>query len=186
MVFIKILYITSKTHFCISNWTYPHHTLHSTHIIVFNFSCYSCSYFQFRNVLFTQEKPRKSWVTLPQLCLFCCSCCVHHWSKTLKWMLLPKCGDWWKSNRINIYVIYTLVFDRPGVAGAVLKTALCLTLSHPLWKYLQNTVSQKPLELGTLNFRECSPNQVACVKCHISHVTHQVSRVRCQVSNVNF
>ena len=38
------------------------------------------------------------------------------------------------------------IFDRPGVAGTVVQTALWLTnqLSHSLWKYLQNTVSPKP------------------------------------------
>ena len=46
------------------------------------------------------------------------------------------------------------VFNRPGVAGAVLQTPLSLTdwiinslthsLTHPLWKYLQNTFTSKP------------------------------------------
>ena len=42
------------------------------------------------------------------------------------------------------------IFNRPSVAGAVLQKKtfvsheLILSVSHPLWKYLQNTVSPMP------------------------------------------
>ena len=44
-----------------------------------------------------------------------------------------------------------MFIDTLGVAGAVLQTALWLIkwLSHPLWKYLKNTISPKPYELVT-------------------------------------
>ena len=39
--------------------------------------------------------------------------------------------------------------NRPGVAGAVLQTALLLinSVSDGLWKYIQNSVNPKPEEL---------------------------------------
>ena len=49
---------------------------------------------------------------------------------------------------------FSLIFDNPGVVGAVLQTASLLSdsLSHPLWKYLHNTVFPKTLELETWHF----------------------------------
>ena len=49
-----------------------------------------------------------------------------------------------------IFIIILKIFNRLGVAGAVLQTppllinSLIKSLSHRLWKYLQNTVSPKP------------------------------------------
>ena len=54
-------------------------------------------------------------------------------------------------NTYNKKYKYALKINRPCVAWAVLKTPLLLItcVIHYLWKYLQNTVSLKPLELGT-------------------------------------
>ena len=47
------------------------------------------------------------------------------------------------------------VFNRPGVARAVLQTpssfihSLSQSVSDPLWKYIQNTFTPKPKKLGS-------------------------------------
>ena len=86
---------------------------------------------------------------------------------------------------INRYLFILLLF-RPGEAGAVLQTQLSLTdwssqsVSHPLWKYLQNTVSSKPWELGSWNFeRMFTPQHVSQVTCPMSHITCHMSHVMC-------
>ena len=60
-------------------------------------------------------------------------------------------------------------------------------MSHPLVQNLQDIVFTKPEELGSWNFRECSP-PIMChmsgVTCHVSGVTRQVSCVRCNMSGV--
>ena len=45
--------------------------------------------------------------------------------------------------------VFVELKNRPGVAGAVLQTPLSLNepVGHPLWKYLQKTVSPKPKDL---------------------------------------
>ena len=70
------------------------------------------------------------------------------------------------------------VFNRPVVAGFVLQTPLLLidwlnsSLSDGLWKYLQNTFSLKPEELGSWKFeRRLTSPYLSRVTCHLSHVT---------------
>ena len=43
------------------------------------------------------------------------------------------------------------IFNRPGVAGAVLQSppSLIDSVSDGLWKYIPNTVNPKPEELGS-------------------------------------
>ena len=70
------------------------------------------------------------------------------------------------------------IFNRPGVAGAVLQTPSWLSdwLSHPFPPNLQDIINLKHLELGSLNFeRMITPNHVSHVKLHMSGVTCQVS-----------
>ena len=81
------------------------------------------------------------------------------------------------------------LFNRPGVAGAVLQTPLSPTdsITHDLWKYLQYTFTLKPKELGAQIVREGSPpptclvsrvmHHMSCVTCHMSCVICTVSRV---------
>ena len=58
-------------------------------------------------------------------------------------------------------------------------------MSHPLWKYLQQTITPKPEELGAEIFREGSSPptcHVSNVMCHVSRVTSHVSHVTCHKS----
>ena len=51
------------------------------------------------------------------------------------------------SNLLGVHISgFIIIIIRPSVAGAVLQTTLSLInyLSHPLLKYLQNTVPPKP------------------------------------------
>ena len=44
--------------------------------------------------------------------------------------------------------LFCQVFNRSGVAGAVLQTAsLLIKVSHGLWKYIQSTINPKTEEL---------------------------------------
>ena len=43
------------------------------------------------------------------------------------------------------------LFKRPSVAGAVLQTDSCNSVSDGLWKYIHNTVNPKPEALESLN-----------------------------------
>ena len=63
------------------------------------------------------------------------------------------------------------IFNRPGVAGAVLQTPSWLSdwLSHPFPPNLQKFINPKPSELGSWN--------VSHVTCHMSHVTYHISHV---------
>ena len=91
------------------------------------------------------------------------------------------------------------IFNRPGVAGAVLQTAswFVKSVSHcTLWKYLppdiHNIINPKPLELDSWNFERmftlyhvsCVTWHVSPVTCHVSHVTCHVSPVTCHMSFV--
>ena len=79
-----------------------------------------------------------------------------------------------------------MVFNRPGVAGAVLQTALLLIkVTDGLWKYIQNTVNPKPKKLKAEILGECSSHtisHVSRVTCHMSHVTCHLSGVTCHKS----
>ena len=106
--------------------------------------------------------------------LFCQSCVWR--SKTT----LPQ--SFWKG-----FEPLKTLFNRPGVAGAVLQTPPSLidsfihSLSDPLWKYLQKIITPKPFELGTWNFDTMfTIPYVSCVTCHVLCVTCHVSRVTCK------
>ena len=59
------------------------------------------------------------------------------------------------------------------------------SLTHPLWKYLQNIITLKPLELGTRNVDKMfTIPYVSYVTCHASGVTCHVSHITCHVSHV--
>ena len=86
----------------------------------------------------------------------------------------------WKPNIHNIINVF--IFNRPGVARAVLQIPLSFTdslthwLTDALWKYLQNTFSPKPWELQSWHFeRMITSSQLSCVTCHITCVTCHVS-----------
>ena len=92
-------------------------------------------------------------------------------------------------NFLYLYLFY--IFNRPGVAGAVLKSPLLLinsfsqSVSHPFPPNLQDTFTSKPYELGTWNFeRMFTSLNVSDVTCHLSCVTCQMSHVTCHVSHV--
>ena len=82
------------------------------------------------------------------------------------------------------------LFNRPGVAGAFLQTPPSLTdwVSDPFPSNLQNTITPKPLELGTWNFYTLFTTcHVSCVTCHLSHVTcHDTWYVTCHIKLVFF
>ena len=72
------------------------------------------------------------------------------------------------------------IFNRPGVAGAVLQTASSLihSVGQPFPPNLQNIINHKPEELGSWNFeRMFTPH-------NMSHVTCCMSRVTCHMSYV--
>jgi hypothetical protein len=85
------------------------------------------------------------------------------------------------------------IFNRPGVAGAVLQSASLLihSLSQPFLPNLQNIINHKKEKLGSWNFEEMftSPNMslvtchVSCVMCHVSHVTWHMSHVMGHLSH---
>ena len=78
-------------------------------------------------------------------------------------------------------------FNRPGVAGAVLHTALLLihSVTAPFPPNLQDIINPQPLELGSWNVgRVFTPHHVSHVTCDVSHFACQISHVTCQVSTV--
>ena len=75
-------------------------------------------------------------------------------------------------------------FNRPGVAGAVLKSASSLIyyFSEPFPPNLQNIINHKPEELGSWNFeRMFTPHNMSYVTCCMSCVTCHVSYVTCHM-----
>ena len=72
------------------------------------------------------------------------------------------------------FLCFPIIINRSCVTRAVLQTPPLLInwLSNPFWKYLQNTFTPKPWELGSWHFevRFTSPLQ-SCVMCHMSCVT---------------
>ena len=102
-------------------------------------------------------------------------------TKALTWLYLESLPDPFilQTNKtcqaIGKIYQYTF-FYRPGV----------LQTRHGLfWKYLQNSVYPKPLELGCWNFETMFTTPcVSCFTCHVSHVTCHVSCVTCHVSHV--
>ena len=78
-------------------------------------------------------------------------------------------------------ILSVYIFNRPGVAGAVLQTAS--SLIHSVILFLQTfktSLHPKCESLGAEILRECSPPQT----CHMSLVTCHVSRVTCHMSCV--
>ena len=81
----------------------------------------------------------------------------------------------------NVYVAQPHIFNKPGVAGAVLQTPSSLiqsvsqSVTHPLWKYFQTIITSKPLELRTWHFDTMfTIPYVSHVTCHMSHVTQKM------------
>ena len=84
-------------------------------------------------------------------------------------------------------IFYTTIINRPGVAGAVVQTALSFIkwLSEPFPPDIQNIIASKPLELESWNFdRMFTPYHVSCVMCHVSRVTCHMAPVTCHLSPV--
>ena len=85
------------------------------------------------------------------------------------------------------------IFNRPGVAGAVLQSppSLIHWPSHPFPPNLQDIINDKPLELGSWNFERMFTTHnmshvtchMSCVTCHVSHVMCNMSHVTCHVSH---
>ena len=88
---------------------------------------------------------------------------------------------------IILFVIYNCIFNRPGVAGAVLQSASSL-IQSPRGHFLpnlQNIINHKPEELGRWNFeRMFTPHYMSHVTCRISRVTCHVSHATCNMSHV--
>ena len=82
----------------------------------------------------------------------------------------------------------TSLVNRPGVAGAVLHTALLLINALIQWsfssRYSQDHDSQTVRARG-LKFWE-SVHPTPCVMCHVSRVTCHVSSVTCHLSHAFF
>ena len=91
--------------------------------------------------------------------------------------------EYYSSRRfINIFkylnIWYTLCWNRPGVAGAVLQSPLWFfnsfihSLTHPLVHISSKHWHSKPEELRSWNFEGMFiPHNVSCVTCHMSLVT---------------
>ena len=83
------------------------------------------------------------------------------------------------------------LINRPCVARAVLQTPLLVInwVSHPLWKYLQQTFIPKPEKLGSWTFERrltfphlsCVRCHMSCVRCHMLYVTFQMSHIKCPI-----
>ena len=69
---------------------------------------------------------------------------------------------------------------KPGLFYKRLCHSLALSVSHPLWKYLQNTVPPKPCKQTFWN----NVHPLTNVTCHMSWVTCHMSWVTCPVSHV--
>ena len=78
------------------------------------------------------------------------------------------------------------IINRPGIAGAVLQTALSLihSVTHPLIQNIEDTFKRKPKKLGTWDFDTPPVCHVTLVICHVSHVTCHMSCVMCHMSDV--
>ena len=117
-------------------------------------------------------------------CFFFCffpSCCL----------ALTLFDSWVPSHSLYVLSCYcdiskisgTNIFNRPGVAGAVLQShpSLIDWLSHPLVK-----ISSKHFQSQTRRARELkfwkNVYPTICVTCHVSHVTCHLPRVTCQMS----
>ena len=115
----------------------------------------------------TRVSGRHSWIL------------YHQFSKVLK-------GSF---KSIYHYLLFSMVpinlVNRPSVAEALLQTALSFIKwpNHASWKYLQNIINPKPLELGTWYFETMFITPcVSGVIYHVSHVTCYVSCSTCHVS----
>ena len=71
------------------------------------------------------------------------------------------------------YIFFNNIFNRPGVAGAVLLTPPSII---PFPPFLQNTINPKPLELVTWHFYTVF-TPLSGIMCHVSPVTCHMSRV---------
>ena len=84
------------------------------------------------------------------------------------------------------------IFNRPVKPGLLNKHrrhSLIHSLTHsasdPLWKYLKNLITPKPLKLGTWNFETMFTTPcLSHVLCPVSLFTCYMSGVRCQVIGV--
>ena len=79
---------------------------------------------------------------------------------------------------------FVVIFNRSGVAGAVLQTAVLLTNwvsqwgIHPFPPDLQNIIIPKPLEIGSWNFvRIVIPHHVSPVTFHLSPVVPKIWKI---------
>ena len=99
-------------------------------------------------------------------------------------------NSWTLQLSATAIIFYITIINRPGVAGAVLQTALWAVLqtalsfikwlSEPFPPDIQNIIASKPLELESWNFdRIFTPYHVSCVMCHVSPLTCHVSPVTC-------
>ena len=87
----------------------------------------------------------------------------------------------------------TCIFNRPGVARAVLQSPpwLINSVTHPLVKISSKHSQSQTGRARVLKFWEnvhptlCVTCHVSCVTCHLSHVTCHMSPVTCHTSKKN-
>ena len=87
--------------------------------------------------------------------------------------------------------VWPMVFNRPGVVGAVLHIALSFihSFSQLVSLFLQIFKISNSKSKGAESLRECSPPttcHMSYVMCHVSHIMCHISRVKYHVSNVTF
>ena len=81
---------------------------------------------------------------------------------------------------------HSTIFNRPGVAGAVLQTASwCVnsftnSVCHPFPPNLQNIINPSLFELGTWNLKTRFPPSV----CQVSNATFYMSHFTCHMTHV--
>ena len=95
----------------------------------------------------------------------------------------------------RVYIFYFCGYffiNTPGVAGALWGIN---QLSHPLWKYLQNTFTPKPLELGSWHFERrftLTPQLSSQPLCGTEPgpnsrqaLSHQLTKEGCRMSEIS-
>ena len=84
-----------------------------------------------------------------------------------------------KSQVWQILTLEITVYNRTGLAGAVLQTSsLFHRANHNLWKYFENNFTPRQKKLGCYNFeRRFTSPYLWCVMCHMSCVMFHLSHV---------
>ena len=100
---------------------------------------------------------------------------------SLVWLMLPKKhinNIWYKYTGWCIY--QTQCSRGCSTTTSVTDSFIYWVIEHPFPLNLQDIINLKPLQLGNWHFRSMFTLH------HVSHLTCQVSGVRCQMSDCNF